>query len=203
LKISRALRGSIVAIVVTTLDSRNDSGDEPVMSESTVSLDQVNSLSHEDFVTTFGDVAEHSPWVAEKAAAERPFADRRAMAEAFIEALLTAGEPEKLALVRAHPDLAGRAAIAGDLAEESRREQAGAGLDRLTAEEFGRFSGLNDAYRERFGFPFILAVKGVDKYGILRSFEDRIGNDPEAEFANAIRQVAQIIAFRIDDRVSS
>jgi 2-oxo-4-hydroxy-4-carboxy-5-ureidoimidazoline decarboxylase len=173
------------------------------MPESTFSLDQVNALSREDFIEAFGDVAEHSPWVAEKAGAARPFTNRRAMAEAFVEALLTAGEPQKLALLRAHPDLAGRAAIAGDLAEESKREQAGAGLDRLTAEEFGRFSALNDAYREKFRFPFILAVKGVDKHGILCSFEERIGNDPEAEFANAIRQVAQIVAFRIDDRVSS
>lgn len=187
---------------MTTLDSRNDSGDEPVMSESTFSLDQVNALGHEDFIAVFGDIAEHSPWVAEKAAAARPFADRRAMAEAFVEALLTAGEPEKLALIRAHPDLAGRAAMAGDLAEESKREQAGAGLDRLTPGEFSRFSALNDAYREKFRFPFILAIKGVDKHEILRSFEERLANDPEAEFANAIRQVAQIVAFRIDDRVS-
>jgi len=197
------LQRSINAIVGATLDSRGDSGDEPVMPDNTFSLDQVNALSRKDFVAAFGDVAEHSPWVAEKAAAARPFADRRAMAAAFVEALLTAGEPEKLALIRAHPDLAGRAAIAGDLAEESRREQAAAGLGRLTVEEFGCFSALNDAYREKFRFPFILAVKGVDKQGILRSFEERIANDPEAEFANAIRQVAQIVAFRIDDRVSS
>ena len=81
--------------------------------------------------------------------------------------------------------------------------RGGAGLDRLTAEEFERFSALNDAYREKFRFPFILAVKGADKHRILRAFEERIANDPEVEFANAVRQVAQIVKFRIDDRVVS
>jgi 2-oxo-4-hydroxy-4-carboxy-5-ureidoimidazoline decarboxylase len=164
-------------------------------------VEAVNAMSREDFVAVFGDIAEHSPWVAEKAAARRPYADRRAMAEAFIDAIFDAGEPEKLALIRAHPDLAGRAAIAGELAPESKREQAGAGLDKLTAEEFARFTELNEAYRAKFRFPFILAVKGADKRRILAAFEERIGNDHEAELANAIRQVARIVAFRIDDRV--
>jgi 2-oxo-4-hydroxy-4-carboxy-5-ureidoimidazoline decarboxylase len=172
------------------------------MSESPLSLNQVNALSRDDFIAAFGGVAEHSPWVAEQAADARPFASRQAMAEAFVEAVLTAGDPQKLAVVRAHPDLAGRAAIAGDIAEDSKHEQAGAGLDRLTPHEFERFSTLNDAYRDRFRFPFILAVRGLDKHGILRAFEERIANDPEAELANAVRQVAQIVAFRINDRVS-
>ena len=167
-----------------------------------MTIETVNSLDAEAFVAAFGDIAEHSPWVAETAAVRRPYADRRAMAEAFIDAVFDAGEPEKLALIRAHPDLAGRAAVAGELAAESKREQAGAGLDTLTAEEFARFTTLNDAYREKFRFPFILAVKGADKFEILRAFEKRIRSDHEAELANAIRQVARIIAFRIDDRVS-
>ena len=168
-----------------------------------MSLDAVNGLANDAFVEAFGDIAEHSPWVAAKAAKARPFADRRAMSEAFLDAVFDAGEPERLALLRAHPDLAGRAAIAGDLAPDSRREQSGAGLDRLTPEEFARFTALNNAYREKFGFPFILAVKGVDKHGILKSFAERLGNDPEAEFFAAIRQVGRIIAFRLEDRVLS
>jgi len=171
------------------------------MPDFSVTLDQVNALSRDDFVATFGDVAEHSPWVAERAAVKRPYADREAMAEAFIDAIFDAGEAEKLALVRAHPDLAGRAAVAGNIAEESKREQAGAGLHNLTAEEFARFTELNDAYRARFQFPFILAVKGADKHQILRSFQQRIGKEPEAELAMAIRQVARIVTFRIEDRV--
>jgi 2-oxo-4-hydroxy-4-carboxy-5-ureidoimidazoline decarboxylase len=171
------------------------------MSEFSVTLEQVNALSREAFVEAFGDVAEHSPWVAERAATRRPFADREAMAEAFIDAIFDAGDAEKLALVRAHPDLAGRAAVAGEIAEESKREQAGAGLDKLTAEEFARFTELNDAYRARFQFPFILAVKGATKHQILEAFQKRIGSDPEAELAIAIRQVARIVTFRIGDRV--
>jgi 2-oxo-4-hydroxy-4-carboxy-5-ureidoimidazoline decarboxylase len=124
------------------------------------------------------------------------------MIEAFIDTIFEVGEPEKLALIRAHPDLAGRAAMAGEMAADSKREQSGAGLDRLTSEEFKHFTALNDIYRERFQFPFILAVRGVDKHGILRSFEERIDNDPEDEFFNAVRQVLQIVAFRIEDRIS-
>jgi 2-oxo-4-hydroxy-4-carboxy-5-ureidoimidazoline decarboxylase len=167
-----------------------------------MSIEAVNALSAEAFVAAFGDVAEHTPWVAEKSGAKRPFADRRAMSEAFIDAVLEAGDPEKLALIQAHPDLAGRVAIAGDLAPESKREQAGAGLDQLSEAEFARFTKLNDAYRSKFRFPFILAVKGADKKLVLSAFEERIENDPETEFANAIRQVARIVAFRIDDRVA-
>lgn len=171
------------------------------MLEFPITIDKVNSLGREEFLAAFGDVAEHSPWVAKIAADSRPFADRRAMTEAFIDAVFEAGEPEKLALIRAHPDLAGRAAIAGEIAEDSKREQSGAGLDRLTPVEFEKFTALNQAYREKFEFPFILAVKGVDKHGIIGSFEERLENDHETEFANAIRQVAQIIVFRIEDRV--
>ena len=167
-----------------------------------VALDAVNRMDGGAFVAVFGDIAEHSPWVAERAAKERPFADRRAMAEAFLDAVLDATDAEKLALVRAHPDLAGRARIS-DLAEESRREQAGAGLDKLTAAEFAEFTALNDAYKAKFGFPFILAVKGADKHLILKTFRQRIRHDPEVELATAIAQVGRIINFRIEDRVSA
>lgn len=165
-----------------------------------IAIEAINRMAADDFVTVFGDIAEHSPWVAERAARRRPFADRRAMAEAFLDAILDAGEAEKLALVRAHPDLAGRAKLS-DLAAESRREQAGAGLDTLTPKEFARFTALNDAYKEKFGFPFILAVKGADKHLILKTFAERIEHDPEAELATAITQIGRIINFRIEDRV--
>jgi 2-oxo-4-hydroxy-4-carboxy-5-ureidoimidazoline decarboxylase len=158
-------------------------------------------MDAKDFVAAFGDVAEHSPWVAETAAKARPYADRTAMAGAFLDAILDADDPHKLALVRAHPDLAGRAKLA-DLAPDSQREQAGAGLDKLTAEELARFTKLNDAYRAKFGFPFIFAVKGADKHQILSAFEKRIDHEPEHELATAIRQVGNIIRFRIEDRVA-
>ncbi len=167
-----------------------------------ISLDEVNAMDTATFVAVFGDVAEHSPWVAERASTVRPFASKRAMIEAFGEEVREAGPEQKIALLRSHPDLAGKAAIAGELAAESKREQAGAGLDQLTADEFTRFTDMNATYRDRFGFPFILAVKGATKDKILDSFAERVTRDPEAEFAMAIGEVVKIISFRIDERIS-
>ena len=166
------------------------------------SIETVNALDTGAFVARFGDVAEDSPWVAEAAFAARPFADREALVEAFAVAVRSASRRKQLALLRAHPDLAGRAAVAGDVAEDSRREQAGAGLDRLTSAEFARFSDLNARYRERFGFPFIFAVKGATKDAILAAFEARVGNDAETERAAALAHVERIFRFRIEDRVA-
>ena len=166
------------------------------------SIETVNALDAGAFVARFGDVAEDSPWVAEAAFAARPFADREALVGAFAAAVRSASRRKQLALLRAHPDLAGRAAVAGDVAEDSRREQAGAGLDRLTPPELARFSDLNARYRERFGFPFIFAVKGAAKDAILAAFEARIGNDAETERAVALTHVERIFRFRIEDRVA-
>lgn len=163
----------------------------------------VNALALDAFLARFGDVAEHSPWVAEAAAAARPYASREAMIEAFAAAVAAAPVEARLALIRAHPDLAGRAARAGAVAEDSRREQAGAGLDTLTQAEYARFTDLNDRYRAKFGFPFIFAVKGATKTMILDAFEARLPNDAETEFATALAQVCRIFRFRLEDRVSS
>ena len=167
-----------------------------------LSIDELNRMTVADFTTRFGDVAEHSPWVAERAAGARPFADRDAIVEAFATALRGAAREERLAVLRAHPDLAGRAAIAGDLTEDSRREQAGAGLDRLTPKEFEGFTALNAAYKERFAIPFIFAVKGATAAMILAAFEERIANGREVEVENAIDNVCHIMRFRIEDRVA-
>ena len=166
-----------------------------------LSVAAVNALDDGTFVALFGDVAEHTPWVAEVAAAARPFADREALIAGFATALAGAPRADQLALVRAHPDLAGKAAQAGTMAEDSKKEQAGAGLDRLDAEEFARFTELNGRYREKFRFPFILAVKGATKDIILASFAERVDNDPESEFANALAQITRIFRFRLEDRV--
>lgn len=168
---------------------------------SVVDLATVNGLDETAFVAAFGDVAEHSPWVAEGASRLRPFRDVAAMAEAFAAAIATAAPDAQLALLRAHPDLAGRAAIAGDLAPESKSEQAGVGLDRLTAEEFARFTDVNTRYVARFGFPFIFAVKGATKHMILAAFDDRIGRAPADELRMALAQVMRIVRFRIEGRV--
>ena len=167
-----------------------------------LSIEAVNAFDAVAFAARFGDVAEASPWVAEAACASRPFLDREGLVEAFAGAVRAASRERQLALLRAHPDLAGRTAVAGVIAQESRREQAGAGLDRLTDGEFARFHDLNTRYRERFGFPFIHAVKGATKDAILAAFEARIDNDAEAERATALANVERIFRFRIEDRVA-
>ncbi len=168
---------------------------------SRIAISDVNALATDAFMAAFGDVAEHSPWVAETASGWRPFATREAFIEAFANAVAGAPAEAQLALIRAHPDLAGKAALKGELTEDSKSEQAGAGLGSLTAAEFARFTELNEGYKARFGFPFIFAVKGATKSMIMAAFEERILHSPEAEFATALAQVSRIFRFRIEDRV--
>jgi 2-oxo-4-hydroxy-4-carboxy-5-ureidoimidazoline decarboxylase len=163
-----------------------------------MTLAEVNAMAAAAFVARFGDVAEHSSWVAERAERQRPFDTVDAMTAAFQAAIREASEAERLRLIRAHPDLAGRAGMA----EGSRKEQAGAGLDRLSADEFARFTDLNSSYRERFGIPFILAVKGATRHQILDSFAARLGNDRDTELATALDQVCRIVGFRLAERVA-
>ena len=163
-----------------------------------MTLAEVNAMAQPDFVARFGDVAEHSPWVAEGAETQRPFATVDGMIAAFQAAIREASQAQQLELIRAHPDLAGRAGMA----EESRKEQVGAGRDRLTPDEFARFTDLNGRYRERFGIPFILAVKGATRHQILDSFAARLGNDRDTELASALDQVCRIVGFRLAERVS-
>ncbi len=168
---------------------------------SRLTIHDVNALSQDAFMAMFGEIAEHSPWVAEIAAEHRPYADRDAFVTAFADAATGADQSAQLALIRAHPDLAGKAAIRGELTEDSRSEQAGAGLDSLTPAEFARFTDLNEAYKAKFGFPFIFAVKGATKSMILEAFEERINNSPETEFTTALTQVSRIFRFRIEAKV--
>ncbi|MGE7367945.1 2-oxo-4-hydroxy-4-carboxy-5-ureidoimidazoline decarboxylase [Neorhizobium sp. NPDC001467] len=153
-----------------------------------------------DFVRIFGGVFEHSPFIAERAYDAGfitvPLTARR-LHDGMVLEFRNASREERLGVLRAHPDLAGRLAIAGDLTEDSRQEQAGAGLDRLTAEEYARFNELNDAYRRKFGFPFIIAVKGLDRNDILAAFERRIGNGFDEEFDTAAQQVERIALLRL------
>jgi 2-oxo-4-hydroxy-4-carboxy-5-ureidoimidazoline decarboxylase len=163
-----------------------------------MTLAEVNALTPARFGELLGDVAEHSLWVAKKAAAARPYANRDDMVHAFVAATRGATHAAQLALIRAHPDLATRAKLTAD----STREQAGAGLDTLSEIELARFTELNDAYKARFGFPFIFAVKGATKHQILASFEERVGADRLQEFDMAIAQVCRIFRFRIEDKVA-
>jgi OHCU decarboxylase len=161
-----------------------------------------SALSAPLFMARFGGIFEHSPWVAERAFAAGlgPEADSAAGLHAAMVAAMRGGsEAEKLMLIRAHPDLAGRLALAGDLTPDSTVEQASAGLDRLTAEERGRFTALNDAYVARFAFPFIMAVKGRTKAEIIAAFEARLKNDATQEFATALGQIETITRLRLND----
>ena len=159
----------------------------------------VNGLDRAAFLARFGHVFEHSPWVMEGAWERRPFADEAALLAAMGAAVRAAPDAAKLALLRAHPDLAGKAARAGDLTEDSRKEQQGAGLDRLSEEEYARFHTMNEAYKTRFGFPFIVAVKGLTKNDILAAYAARLDNSREDEMETALVQVLRIASFRVAD----
>ncbi len=155
-----------------------------------------------DFVARFGHVFEHSPWIAE-AAYDAGLHAETFTAEglhcALCRVLRAAPVARKRALIEAHPDLAGRLARAGTLTADSTKEQASAGLNRLDAADYERFTRLNTAYKEKFGFPFIVAVKGLTKDDILAAFTRRLGNDPEAEQAEALAQIEKIALLRLRD----
>ncbi|MCJ8519489.1 OHCU decarboxylase [Pseudorhizobium tarimense] len=156
--------------------------------------------AREDFIARFGGVFEHSPFIAERAYDSGMIfvpLTAKGIHEAMVSVFRQASREERLGVLRAHPDLAGKLAIAGELTEDSRNEQAGAGLDRLTPQEHARFTDLNTAYTEKFGFPFIIAVKGLDKHEILEAFERRIHNSPEQEFGTAAAQVERIASLRL------
>ena len=164
-----------------------------------LTISELNQLEQNDFVRLIGPVFEHSPWIAETAWSQRPFASLEKLHAALCESVRDAGEAKQLALILAHPDLVGKLARAGCLTKESTREQASAGLDRLTADELQRFSELNDSYKTRFGFPFIMAVKGRSKAEISAGFEARLRNDAASEFATALQQIDRIAELRLKD----
>ena len=158
-------------------------------------------IARDEFISRFGGVFEHSPFIAERAfddgfVGETLDVDR--VHTALVAIFRAASPEERLGVLRAHPDLAGRLAIAGELTEDSKKEQAGAGLDRLSPQEHQRFTELNRAYVEKFGFPFIIAVKGLDKQAILSAFEKRIDNSRDAEFETATAQVERIALLRLE-----
>jgi 2-oxo-4-hydroxy-4-carboxy-5-ureidoimidazoline decarboxylase len=160
-------------------------------------LDELNRAPRAEFVARLGGIYEHSPWVAERAGAGRPFASIEALHEAMQRAVLAASADEQMALIRAHPELAGKL-DAAQLTEHSRAEQAGAGLDRCTAAQKARMQELNRAYREKFGFPFIVAVKGLDWGGIIARMEPRLAQDRAAEIGTALAEIGRIARFRLE-----
>jgi 2-oxo-4-hydroxy-4-carboxy-5-ureidoimidazoline decarboxylase len=163
------------------------------------SLERFNGLDRSAFTATLGHLFEHSPWVAEAAWARRPFRNAAEMHDALCAAMRAAPRERQLALICAHPDLAGRLAQQNRLTAESAREQASAGLHRLAAEELAVFQRNNAAYVARFGFPFIVCARLTNKAAILDAMESRLRNPPEAEWASALGEIEKIARLRLDD----
>lgn len=166
------------------------------------SLETLNAMSQEKFTAALGAIFEHSPWVAQRAAEKRPFSSVQELHEAMANAVRAAHVDERLQLIRAHPELAGKAAMRGELTAESTREQQGAGLDQCSAEEFARVQNLNQRYNEKFGFPFVIAVKGHDRYSIMEHFAKRLESDRDTEANECIEQIIKIGGFRLADAVN-
>ena len=171
-------------------------------STAVLTLDDLNAMDRERFVAALGGVFEHSPWVARGAWARRPFGSAEELRDALEAAMRAAPRPRQLDLIRAHPELAGREARAGELTAESAGEQARAGLDRLSADELRRLQTLNAAYRERFGFPLVVCVREHTKDSILAWGRDRLGHGTDDEVAIALGEVAKIAGLRLRDLVS-
>jgi len=168
----------------------------------TLTLDALNQMSPEDFASAVGDAFELAPWVAESAATRRPFATVTALHAAMIGTVRAAPRERQAEFLRGHPDLAGKAARAGAITDESKREQASVGLDSLNEEEFARFHRLNDAYRAKFGIPFIVCVRRHTRDSILAQFERRLGHDAATEHAAAMQEVFFITRLRIAAKVT-
>jgi 2-oxo-4-hydroxy-4-carboxy-5-ureidoimidazoline decarboxylase len=158
-------------------------------------LSDVNGLTDVEFVRVFGPVFEHSPWIAQKAAAQRPFSSRDELHAAMCEVVQHASEDEKLALIRAHPDLVGNAVLTA----ESHGEQASAGLTSLTPDEVSQFRDFNELYRKRFGFPFVICARLNKKEAILSAFPHRLENSREEEVESALAEIYKIADLRLRD----
>ncbi|MFV9503684.1 MAG: 2-oxo-4-hydroxy-4-carboxy-5-ureidoimidazoline decarboxylase [Oscillochloridaceae bacterium umkhey_bin13] len=167
-----------------------------------LTLTTLNQLDQDAFVAAIGHVFEHSPWIAAEAWLQRPFADRTALHAAMVAVLDAAEEAPQLALIRAHPDLAGRLAQSGQLTVESAREQAAAGLMTLSAEEQAQLAAYNTAYQAQFGFPFVICARENKKAAIMAAFPRRLANQRASEIATALTEIKQIAWFRLCDVVS-
>jgi 2-oxo-4-hydroxy-4-carboxy-5-ureidoimidazoline decarboxylase len=161
-------------------------------------LDTINKMDQATFTKTFGNVFEHSPWVAEKAWSVRPFKSLETLHRAMVDVVEDAPIDQQVALLRAHPDLAGKEAQANTLTTSSTAEQASAGLNALSKEELAMLTKLNSDYKTKFGFPFIIAVRNHTKQGIFFEFNRRLASPTDVEFANALRQVYAITRLRLN-----
>lgn len=156
------------------------------------------AIAESGFVDRFGGIYEHSPWVAEEAAAiVEDSGNLEQIAAVMADCVDNASTSRQLDLIRAHPDLAGKAQVAGELTEDSTSEQASAGLDQCSPEEYEQFQSLNRAYHDKFGFPFVMAVRNSSRQEILATFESRLGNEPDLEFETALVEIHKIARLRL------
>ena len=167
-----------------------------------LTIADLSTIDRDAFVAAIGAVFEHSPWVMERAWEKRPFGSRGAFLVALGNVLREAGREHQLSLINAHPELAGKLAIRGALTADSAREQAGAGLAECSPEEFSTLQHLNAAYRAKFGWPFIVAVKGLNRQQIIYEMTRRIERTSGEEFAEALAQILRIASFRLDDLIA-
>jgi 2-oxo-4-hydroxy-4-carboxy-5-ureidoimidazoline decarboxylase len=170
---------------------------------SRVSLATLNAADEAGFMAALGDIYEHAPWVAQAAFARRPFATLAALHDAIMGVVRAATPDQRLQLINGHPDLAGKAARAGTMTNDSKAEQASAGLDRLSEDEFALFHQLNDAYRKKFAMPFMICVRRHSRASILRQFERRLQNTTAAELEAALTEIFRIAALRLDQRIEA
>jgi len=168
-----------------------------------ISLETLNAADRKTFMQAVGEVMELTPWVAEETFAKRPFASIAALYQTMTDAVRNAPPERRRELIDGHPDLAGKAAREGNLTADSAAEQAAAGLDKLSEQEFADFHRLNDSYRKKFAMPFIICVRRHGKQSILREFERRLKNDAAAEQRTALNEIFRIAALRLDQRVTA
>jgi OHCU decarboxylase len=167
------------------------------------SLSALNELGQGDFVQLIGPVFEHSPWIAEETWPKRPFAAPQTLHQCLCDTVVSSSQERQLALIRAHPDLVGKAALAGTLTTASTQEQASAGLGKLSPEEIASFQRYNQHYREKFGFPFVICARLNKKAAILAGFEVRLKNSREQEIETALAEIFKIAQLRLFDLVTS
>lgn len=167
----------------------------------TLTAEQASGMECEEFVRRIGAIFEDSPWVAGRAWQRRPFSDFAELRDALMDEMYAASREEQVKLIKAHPDLAGKAAVAGALTPESTGEQASAGLDRLSQEEYEAFTRMNRDYRERFGLPMVVCVREHDKESILRFAGERLANSTEQEIDTALAEISKIATLRLRDLI--
>ena len=163
-----------------------------------LTLSNLNQLDQSAFILELGGIYEHSPWVAELTYSEQPFDSVNSLHQTMMSIVKNAGLDRRLALIRNHPELAGKEADEGTLTEDSKKEQSRAGLNQCNAEELNQIRGLNKSYLQKFSFPFVIAVSGLNKHQVIAAMQTRLENDEESEFNTSLNEIDKIARIRLD-----